>query len=1141
MSLVSNAVNAVSNVGSNIAKAVTNILTPKPSTPSNTPVTTQPKSSSTPTISQPVTVAKPVTATSPPTSGDLIRAARAGANVTITPGGSTLITQPKSSSSSGSGRSSSSSSVTVSEPKVSTPSIAENIFNAPVYGGGTTAQVIQPKVSVPVSSTNIAALAPVSIFEKTPTPRLSGLPSGVPSTPRMPGETSGMSSYKDYMDVTTKTSKDLGLSKPVINTTPQTVSDIFSGKAYGIDIIKPGVPLTVTSGKQSFSGRINTQEGIAQVEQLQKDVAPKVTKYNEITTNELNPTTTNLVKNLNSVLNEEGKSLDTKGADLVRESDIFNQRLASLNKNSQSDVDRYNNDLKIYKDEIAQYNKDLDTYKKQSEQYSPIIENYNKNVQEASKLYNDIVTTNVMAKDITGNINLSLVPAAIKAPVGPVAQRYGPGGIFEHKFLSWEGQGERLANVGGVYKVGLTGKGGIDVNPAAVHNPFIRDVLKVTAEHPLLAAAAGAEIYAVAPVLATSLATGLGVSTGVSEGYNALASGGKISFISGQKEPLFSQRYTPAMDIEARRVLEGNIPQATLLPPGFGGRAGGVWAPGKWVTEGINLGLMSSSRLQKGVNALYDYYKQQGLSDQEAEFRVLKAQDSLKISNQREWVDLAAAGVVTNYLGEKGVAFAEEKIAPTITRGIPFLEGASKIPIIGNTFLGKALSEGATTPGARYLATRVLGMAPAGALEGIYFTGAQQGGRYYGEMTPGDYARGGIIGAVSAPMAQMFIEKNYIKTLAGGAIDPRAEWVQLFGKDLSKPTRVDIPTLRETALFTTDPLEPVSDALTKMTAGIRSNTKVTTSPFGNIFSNTGDTWGLSDNWAYANARMTPTVQNPMSIVPYQGVNTLDTQIGVRQPSVFTNTNVQPYTFTNVQPYTEQNVRALTNTNILPMVNTQVVPYSDVFPLVNVNVNPDVNPLVNVNPNVNINPYVNTNPDVNPLVNVNPNVNPEVNPEVNPNVNVNSRFPFAAGWLGSLGGSTGSTRTGRGVNEWIVGNKIATYGEDWFAKQQQKASAAEYAFKGQQQFRLAPQGVQVVNRIMPQQHFKMPQMSKPQFNIPQQQFYKVETQQKLTETPRQHAQRAVENGFGKIKTLTVEKIRGNSKALKHNPDRIKGWK
>jgi hypothetical protein len=558
---------------------------------------------------------------------------------------------------------------------------------------------------------------------------------------------------------------------------------------------------------------------------------------------------------------------------------------------------------------------------------------------------------------------------------------------------------------------------------------------------------------------------------------------------------------------------------------------------------------MSEARKQQGVDALGKYYKQQGLSDAEANFRILKAQESIKVTNQAEWVELMATGVATNIIGSKGVTMAEKYVAPRIVGGTTFTSvlskiptgigiAASKLPLVGK-WAGPAIKSLATQEGVRYAATRTIGMIPAGAAEAMIFTGAQKQYRYNKEPTKQEYIKAGIIGGLSALGAQTIIERNYPRTATGGVIKP----------DFSFAPKFERPTKSEALLFVGDPLEPVSDALTTLfggAKGIKTNTFANTlvntniNPYTNSFAYMGDTF------------VTPLSSTNTNLQSYTDTNTN------AYPSVVTLTKTptteQPFSFSQVQSYVAPKVNSLTR---VIKTNTQLPSYVDTTNYAEVFVNnPYTNPVPSTNTNTN--PRPSTNPYVNPAVNpeVNPNVNPNVLPEVNPDANVNviNKLPPIFGWYGGFGSGTEGRRSSKGVKEWIIGNKIATYGEDWFAKQQQKTKVAEAAFKHgtSSQFRLAPQGMQVMNRVnrLPTQQFN----TQPQFNMPQQQFimrepqiqYNVEPQnfgihQKPQETPRQRAQRAVERGFGKIQSLTVEKIRGKHKATKFGSNKIKGWK
>jgi hypothetical protein len=1180
MGLISNIGNAIKTGVQNVSAAVKNVFTSKttPSTSTTTPSTSASPKPSTSTSSATPTTSVISSFTQKPYTAGTSSAGTSSAG-TSSAGTSVFTQKPYSGGTSSSGSSSSKSSSSqgmssaslpgtgtgyytsggtwidtgaqfgvTTQTGVSVPKSTTSIFTEPYYSISNTTKQTVPLIEKPtvVPTVGLPSLARYgqSTFwntdEKVTTPRLSGL--GIPTTPRIPGDTRSTSEQAPGTVMT----KYGGVSTAFpeqYTTTGGTVSEIFGGKIYGIE--PKGKPLPLVSGEQSFSGRIDPNLGITQVEDLSASIDKDLETYNELITTELNPSTTKIIKDATIGLNTKSIELDNVKNDLINRDLQFTQRLERLNRNSQVDVDRFNTDLDKYLRDVDIYNSKVDTFQTDYNLYNPIIERYNIKANEATQLASGINTKVTMANDIRSNIDLSLVPEALKAET---VKRYGPGGIFENKFLSWEGQAERLKNVGGVYKIGLTGKGEVDVNPEAVHNPFIRDVLKIVAEHPLETAAIGAGVVGaggIAAGLGKTAVYGLTASTLFGEGYGTLAESGKVGGLTGVREPLFNSKYTQAMDREARAVMMSTIPRATIVPRKD--LPGSVWKPGAALGEGINLGFMSEDRLQQGINALGDYYKQQGLSDSEANYRILKAQESLAISNQREIAELVAAGVVTNIVGAKGVTWAEKVVAPKITgtslagkATSKILTTTSKIPLLPG-FLKKRFGEAGTAEGLRYLTTRTLGMAPAGALEAVYFTGAQQGLRYNQEMTPKQYWTAAAIGAASAPLAQMFIEKNFPTTIYGGVerpqvvirgYNPKTGWkMNVAGKPLN------LPNLREVGLFSVDPLEPISDAFTQFGEGALQSAKgIRVAPlvFTNVNTNTQPIDAsynvVSEGFSTSpNTQIMPYSTNT-EIAPYTYASTKTSPLVVsstRVPTPLMSTNADLFTYsanTRVSPYVQSQMPTLTDT--LPYINTDVVPYTN------------VNAMVNVNPNVNTN--------VNPEVTVQPYVYPEVNTNINPFVA--NKFPPMVGWQGSLGESQLGEHVGRKYKEWIIGNKIATYGEDWMAQQQQKAINLENAIKGQQQLRLAGQGVAVVNRIIPRQQVRMPQMQQQQFRMPQMpqpQLYTTIPRineygvvHKSEITPKQRAQLAVERGFGPIKPLTTEKIRGTHKVLgKH---KIMGW-
>jgi len=997
------------------------------------------------------------------------------------------------------------------------------------------------------------------------TPRLSGL--GVPTTPTIPGDTKsvstptpGITSYKGYMEptgglaetlgvskitqpkiekpvvisksLTTGLSSALGIKPTTVETVGGTVSTAFPEKYDVTTLFKPSVTTTrVEMPTQSFVGRVDPELGMKQLKQLETEQQELLNEYNKVTS-ALTPEKTVNIEVQSQVLKNIGEKLENTVMDIQRDEDILKTRLKNINLYDKQDVDNYNTDLERYRQRVEQFNKEIDAYNKQYGEYTKEFENYNARIREATSLSNAINTRNVMAEDILQNVNRSLIPEAIRAPTVEAPKKYGPGeGAFDYPFLSWKGQAERFGAAGKSIYLGATSpirwiwgdKNKIKVTEGTIHNPFVRGLVEAAANQPYIAALpiaiAGlpAGAAAAVPGLATTgsyigtIGTTIGLSTAAAEGYGTLAEKGKIPFITGIKEPLFNKQYTPQMDKEARTVLLGSISEARLLPTTLTG-ATGEWNPVAWVAEGVNLGFMSEARRQQGINALVDYYKQQGLSDTEADYRISKVQEGIKISNQREWVELASAGIGTNILGAKGVTIAQKFVAPKITKGVPLLYGAKNIPLVGKTFLGKALSEASTKTGARYLATRILGMAPAGALEGMYFTGAQLGGRYGAEMKPSDYVRGAIIGGISAPLAQMYIERNFPRTAFGGVERPEVAYTKVFGKKLSKPTIIERPTARETVLFVSDPLEPISDALTKMIPDIAKGVRTTVAPFTTAVTQ-GYTWTTDKGvykftpaWAPTYSQVLAETKAPKSVKP---VTTAVTDVVplVKEMELVSKTKTVPRGAiqTLVREPTYVAPRPLTST----VMELQTQPLTQVLPQTQLPVQPLTSTLTNVE----------LLAKVQPTVSVQPYVYPSVQPQVQtqPNVITVDKFPPVVGWEGSLGESVAGAYKKRGYKEWLIANPIAQYGEEWMARQQAKAVAVEAAIAGRQQFRLAPQGMQVINRVLPQQ-FVMPQ---------QQQFYKVEPQ----ETTRQRAQRAVERGFGTLTPLTSSKVSGMFKSRK----------
>jgi len=1045
---------------------------------------------------------------------------------------------------------------------VAAPKTATSIFTEPYYSTSGSTRQTTPITQKPAVITTTGLPSPAmygqsrywDFDENVTTPRLSGL--GVPSTPRLPGDTSVPSEQAPGTIMT-----NLGgfsTAFPDRYTKGGNVSDIFGGKVYGFDLpVKSTTPPKVELPTKSFSGRIDPKVGIAQVERIYDETQPLIDRYTKITTEDLSPVNTKIVTDLGSELDKFGNRLEFEGRDIARDEEILGQRYKNVDTNNPQAVEDYNMDVASHRARIDRYNADVKEYGYEWDLAKPVFDRYSEKVNEVTSLVNDINTRKTMAADITSNIELSSVPEAIPTYTGP--ERYGPGGIYEYPSLRdinkkygkgapgderWErfkmsipGTAERTFAAGrGIFlagekainpfpkdkkwgevmnfvwsplipsldttqtELGKANRGTV-VNPAAIKNPFVRDLMQAGVDNPLLAAGVLATaVYS--PALAKILTYGIVVPTVVAETSRAALQSGKLGLGNIPNEKLYNDRYTFDMDVEGRQVLLGSIPEATgMLEKGWGlmtGKETGEWVPLTKLREGINLGLMPQSRLQMGVDALYDYYKLQGLSDQEALYRVSKVQDSIKINNQAEFLELISAGVGTNIAGGYGTKWAQGVVQPAISKYLPALTGA------------------AATKTA-WVGSRVLGMAPAGALEGVYFTGAQKGGRYDLPMTGADYVKGAGIGAITAPAAQMFIELPFTKLPTGAVLRPKMT--------------VTRPTWREGGLFAVDPLEPISDVFTDVTV---PKVGISSIPI---------TGSWSEGYTFTSPYVNPVTELPNTYKFTPGFSTS-----------FMDTFVSPYTSTatEVAPYVSSKDLVLTDTKDITRQSKAI---TDVLPMAyNENVKnlpmlmPETSPLVQPE----VYPLVNTN--VNPLVypNVNTNVEPYVYPNTNPfpDVITANKFPPWTGWMGSLGESELGATTGKRYKEWLIGNKIATYGEDWMAKQQMKAANLQAAIKGQQPLRMVGQGVAVVNRIIPRQQIRMPQMSQQQFRMPQMtqpQIYNTiprmneyNVVHKSELTPRQKAQIAVERGFGQIKPLTNDKIKGNRKYLKPTIHKSKGW-
>lgn len=198
------------------------------------------------------------------------------------------------------------------------------------------------------------------------------------------------------------------------------------------------------------------------------------------------------------------------------------------------------------------------------------------------------------------------------------------------------------------------------------------------------------------------------------------------------------------------------------------------------------------------------------------------------------------------------------------------------------------------------------------------------------KMTTADYLISGATGAITSVGAQIYIEQGF---------------KGLIGRGVNIPVKTTTATnVREYALYTTDPLEPVSDAVTKLGGFGVSNVKIRTFPlsFTNTLSNSkisyySPVFDSQFSFTFGQTKSQPistdlVVSQRTQVFP----NVFPMSEVQARPNVLSSPYVEPNNFIQPRP-TPSPFPNLIPTNTLPVVFNQPRPTPSPFP----NVLPDV--------------------------------------------------------------------------------------------------------------------------------------------------------------------------------------------------------